>query len=170
MDSHSILPFSGMANRWAWLRAGPCKYGVLHAARTQLGQPRCEPHLTYSQTGLATAWHRQEMDLHVLREPVLHLASPLHNGIAGQSQETEVLANKVSNCPFSLSGPLVPGCCGNLGHLRMTDSVLQALFSQQCQRQISRRRETHLRKLTNRHGHCSHAGYICRWLFSLSIV
>lgn len=149
-----------MANRWAWLTASPCKCGVLHAARTQVGQTRCEPHLTYSQTGLATAWHRQEMDLHVLHEPVLHLASLLHNGIAGHQ----------SSCPFSLPGPLVPGRCGNLGHLRITDSVLQALFSRQCQRRTSRHRETRLRKLTDRRGCCSCADYICRWLFSLSIV
>jgi len=54
------------------------------------------------QTGLAIAWYRQDMDLHVLCEPVFHLASLLHNGIAGQSWEMEVLAIKVSNCPFSL--------------------------------------------------------------------
>ncbi|KAM6361303.1 uncharacterized protein FN964_003817 isoform 1-T1 [Alca torda] len=46
----------------------------------------------------------------------------------------------------SIAGPLVSGCCGNLGHLRITISI------QQCQRRISRHRETHLRKLTNRLG------------------
>jgi len=47
MDSHAFLLFSGMTNRWAWQKAGPCERGALHASRTQLEQPQCGPHLTY---------------------------------------------------------------------------------------------------------------------------
>lgn len=162
MDSHSILlPRNGKQ-----MKAGPCECSVLRCCQNTAGST----HQTYSQTGLVTAWHRQKMDPCVLCEPLLHLASLLHNGIPGQSWEMEVLAIKAVNCPFSLPGLLTPGCCGNLGCQRITDSVLQALSSQQCQRRISRHRETHLRKLTNKHRCCGHAGFICRWLFSLSII